>query len=124
MALPLPVASLIQDCNLGPVQVERRGVPIVNEYGGTDPAPETLISFDPIVWHTVNGRDLLQVSESDRTSEMLEVYTTARLFVADGDQAPDVLQIQGRRWRVVKVNNYDAQGDCFFSFAALEDRQL
>lgn len=123
MALPLPVASLISDCNLGPITVERRTSPIKNAFGGMDPSAAVNVIFDPITWHTLNGRDLLQVPEADRNTEIRQFYTVARLFVADGGQAADVVIDGGRRYRCIKVNNYDPQGAVFFTLAVLEDRQ-
>lgn len=123
MTLPIPVASLISDCNLGPLTVERRVPPVKNKYGGMDASPPVLITLDPVTWHTLNGRDLDQVPEADRNSEIRQFYTWERLHVADDGQAADVVLEGGRRYRCIKVNNYDPQGRVFFTLAVLEDPQ-
>jgi len=123
MSLPLPVASLVSDCNLGPLTVERRTPPTKTQYGDFVPSAPALIVFDPITWHTLNGRDLLQVPEADRTTEIREFYTLARLHVADDGFVPDVVLASGRRYRCIRVNDYDPQGEVYFTLAALENPQ-
>ena len=123
MSLPLPMASVIADCNLGPLTIERSGPPAKNAFGGMTPATPTNVVFDPIMWHTVTGRDLLQVPEADRAGEVREFYSVARLYVATDGQAPDVILQGGRRWRCIKAHSYDPQGGVYITFAVLEDPQ-
>ncbi len=123
MTLPLPVDCIIDDCNVGPLQVERRLPPVPNAYGGFDPSPAVAVTLNPVAAHNVDGRDLLQVPEADRTSEMVQFYTKVRLFVADGGQAPDVVTYRGRRFRIVRVQDYELQGGVYCSMGALEDLQ-
>lgn len=123
MTLPLPVADLIDDCNMGPLMVERKGQPTKNAHGGFDDAPVTLIRFNPIAAHNTSGRDLDQVPEADRNSELVTFQAKRRFFVADGGQAADVVRYQGRRFRVVAVMDYTLQGGVYIAHAALVDVQ-
>ena len=59
----------------------------------------------------------LQLPEADRTTETIEVYTRVRLYVAEGDRAPDVVRYQGARYRVTVANNFAAQGRVHFAMA-------
>ena len=123
MSLPLPVGCIIDDCNVGPLQVERRGPPVQNEFGGFDAAAPVVFSLNPVAAHNLDGRDLLQVPEADRNSETVQFYTKQRLHVADGGFAPDVVLYRGRRWRITRVQDYEIQGGVFCALGTLEDLQ-
>ena len=123
MTLPLPVGCLIDDCNIGPLSVERRTPPVQNPFGGFDAAAPVVFELNPVAAHTLNGRDLLQVPEADRNGEVVRFQTKVRLFVADGGQAPDVVTYRSRRWRIVNVSDYLLQGGVFIADGALEDLQ-
>lgn len=123
MSLPLPVDCLIDDCNVGPLQVERRTPPTQNQFGGFEAAAPVVFDLNPVAAHTLNGRDLLQVPEADRNGEVVRFQTKVRLFVADGGHAPDVVTYRGRRWRIVRVDDYLLQGGVFIADGALEDLQ-
>jgi hypothetical protein len=123
MSLPLAVDSLIDDFNLGPLNCTRRGVPTLDAYGEYDPAVNITVVFNPIAAHTAQGRDLLQVPEADRNTEITKFYTRERMFVADALQAADVMTYNGRDWRMVKVKNYATQGNVYIGWGALVEVQ-
>jgi len=123
MSLPLPVGCLIDECNVGPLPVERRLPPVQNDFGGFDASAPVAFDLNPVAAHTLAGRDLLQVPEADRNSEITRFQAKVRLFVADGGQAPDVVTYRGRRWRIVRVDDYLLQGGVFIADGALEDLQ-
>ena len=123
MSLPLQVGSLIDECNVGPLTLERRLAPTPNAFGGFDAQAPQILTLEPVAAHNLTGRDLDQLPEADRNSEIVEFYTKIRLFVADVGHAPDVVLYQGRRWRIVRVMDYDIQGDVYMSYGALEDLQ-
>ncbi len=116
---PLPVKSLIARFNVGPLTVARRVPPVQNVYGGYVEATGSQVTLDPVAAHNVEGRDLEQVPEADRNTEIVEFYTLVRLHVADGDQAADVVTYRDRDFRIVKVLDYDLQGETYISFGAL-----
>lgn len=122
--LPLPVASLVEDCSIpGGLTVFRAAQATQNKYGGWEAAAELAIPFDPISVHNLTGRDLDQVPEADRNSENIRVYTQQRMFVQDNNQAADIVEYQSRRWRVTQVLDYSIQGEVYVSTAVLEDVQ-
>lgn len=126
--LPLDVDSLVGDLDLtpqlGPLKVERRAAPTLNEFGEFVQGAATTLRISPWCAHTASGRTLLQVPEADRSTETTQFYVqNARLYVADGNRPPDVLLYQDRRWRVVTVNRYGAQGRVWFVLAVLQDTQ-
>jgi hypothetical protein len=124
MALPLPVACLIDDCQIaGGLNIRRAAPPAQNVYGGWDRQAYATIRISPIAVHNLTGRDLDQLPEADRNSEAIRVYTKVRLFVADGGQAADVVEYQGRLWRVTQVLDYSLQGAVYVSTATLQDVQ-
>ena len=133
MNLPLQVGRIINRFNVGPLTVTRRGVPTQNARGGYVPA--TLFTFfvSPVAAHTVDGRQLLQVPEADRNTEIVEFYARtssfpalqeAKFFVADGGNQADVLLYDGRLFRIVTVHNYNVQGGVHIAFGALQDVQF
>jgi hypothetical protein len=122
-SLPLPVGSVIDEFNVGPLTVERRVPPDKNQYGAFDAAVGNNIVIDPVAAHNLTGRDLNQVPEADRNSEVVQFYTKVRLFVADGGFAADIVTYQDRRFRIVRVRDFDPQGGIYCAFGALEDVQ-
>jgi len=124
MSLPLPVDSLIDDCALpGGLVIRRKGTPTQDVYGDWQPAAETSITFDPATAHNLTGRDLLQLPEADRNNEAIRVYTKDRLYVADAGFSADVVEYQGRDWRIIQVLDYAQQGGVYVSTATLIDVQ-
>ena len=124
MTFPLPVASLIDEFNVGPLTVERRSTPTQNVFGGQTPAVSEQVILDVVAAHNVTGRDLDQVPEADRNSEVVQFYTKVRLHVADGGRVADVItDYQSRRFRIIKLRDFDPQGGVFCAFGALEDVQ-
>lgn len=126
--LPLDSATLVASFDLtpqlGPLKVERRAAPALNEFGEfVSPAP-TILRVSPWVAHTAGGRALAQVPEADRSKETIEIYVqNFRLYVADNNRQPDVVHYDDRRWRVVVANRFAAQGRVHFALAVLLDTQ-
>jgi hypothetical protein len=126
--LPLDVDGLVDAFDLtdqlGSLVVERRVAPTRNSRGGMDQATATLLSIRPWSAHTVGGRQLLDVPEADRNKEVSAFYVqNVPLRVADDNYAADVVRYDSRRWRVVTVNRYGAQGRVWFCAAVLCDTQ-
>lgn len=123
--IPFEVASVIADLNMGPLTLERRAPPTKNEHGGFDPSPVQNIVLDPVSWHTVklDGRDLVQVPEADRNTELRQFYTVVETHVADENFIADIIVEGGRRYRVEKIHDYAVQGGVFITEARLEDPQ-
>lgn len=125
MSLPLPLDSgLIQEFNVGPLTLERRSAPVQNARGGFDDGTLTTLSLNPVAAHTVDGRDLLQVPEADRTNEVVAFYTTTPLRTSEASAAPDVITYRGRKFRAVRVMDYQLQGGVFITLATLLEGQL
>lgn len=121
MSLPLPVADLIDEFDVGPLTVERRVTPTQNAFGGYTDAVATQVILNPVAAHNVVGRDLEQVPEADRNTEIVQFYTKVRLFVADGGQVADIVTYNDRRFRIIKVRDFDLQGGIYCAFGALEE---
>lgn len=126
--LPLDVASLVEDFDLspvlGPLKIERRAAPSLNALGEQVSSAPTYLRVRPWTAHTASGRNLLQVPEADRNTEVIEVYVkNVRLYVADASREPDVVHYEGRRFRVTVVNRFAKQGNVYFALAVLLDEQ-
>ena len=122
--LPIPVWSLVDDCRIpGGLTVRRAAQPTQNEYGEYVSQPTTAVHIDPIAVHNLTGRDLEQLPEADRNREAIRVYTQVRLYVADGGNTADLVEYQGRVWRVTQVLDYSLQGRVYVSTATLQDLQ-
>jgi hypothetical protein len=126
--LPLDVSSLIDDFDLtpalGPLKIERRLAPVLDTFGEWVESAPTFIRVSPWTAHTASGRNLLQVPEADRNSEVIEVYVKrVPLYVADSSRSPDVVHYEGRRFRVVSCFRFAQQGGTYFALAVLLDTQ-
>lgn len=133
MNLPLHVGSIINRFNVGPLTMTRYGAPTKNARGAYESVTPFTFEVSPIAAHTVDGRQLLQVPEADRNSEIVEFYArtssfpaaqVAKFFVADGGNQADVLAYDGRLFRIVTAHNYDVQGGVHIAFGALQDKQF
>ena len=122
--LPLDVHSVIQEFNVGPLIAENFPTPAQNTFGGAvTGGVASQIELDPVAVHTVTGRDLQEVPEAYRTAEVIQLYTVVRLFVADGGRSSSVVTYRDRRFKAVRVQDYELQGVVFIIHAALEDVQ-
>jgi hypothetical protein len=117
----LSIPPLIESFNVGPLTVHRPAPPVQNDWGGYDEGVDVLVTVDPVSVHTLRGRDLWQVPEADRNREIIVLYTTARLYVADDGNVADRVDYQGHTYRVITVEDYDSNGGCYTARAALED---
>ncbi len=129
-----PVSSLVDDFDpgIGPLTVERRVAPTQNEFGGWDASPAITFQLSPVAAHNVSGRDLDQVPEADRNSEIVQFYARDGSFpagidvgfrVSDQGYGADVVLYEGRRYRIVTVRNFSPQGRVWCAMGALEDVQ-
>jgi len=132
MSLPIDVGSVVVDCNVGPLTVTRRTVPVQNSYGGFDPAASVLFLLAPVAAHVATGRDLEQVPEADRNRETVQFYARDASWpagqsigfrVADQGHAPDVITYNGRDYRFTTSQNYSTQGAVWCGLATLVDLQ-
>lgn len=132
MSLPLDVGNVVDEFNVGPLTIERRSDPIQNAFGGFDAGPPIVFEIEPVAAHVASGRDLDQVPEADRNSEIVQFYARDISFpagvdvgfrVADDGFAPDVVLYQGRRYRFTTSQDYSRNGAVWCGLATLEDRQ-
>lgn len=133
MGLPLAVGKVINRFNVGPLTMTRRSAPTKNARGGYEPVTPFTFEVTPIAAHTVDGRQLLQVPEADRNSEIMEFYArtssfpagqAGKFFVADGGNGADILSYNGRLFRIVTAHDYATQGGVHIAFGALQDVQF
>lgn len=113
------VAGLVDNFNVGPLTVHRPGLPTETEFGDFLPAVDATVQLNPVAVHTLSGRDLEQLPEADRNTETIQLYTRVRLFVADGGAIADVVEYQGRSFRVTQVQDNDPQGGVYIALAQL-----
>ena len=117
-SLPLDVAPLLDDLDMGPLFLHRYSPPTQDAYGTWTTAPPTVLTLSPVVVHTVSdARTLEQLPEADRQRETVQVYTKQELR-ADGN---DELLYAGRTWRVVSVHYLDQQGGVWIALAVSHD---
>lgn len=124
MTAPLAeVVALLDECNMGPLTIQRRPPKVQNDRGGFDTPPPVPVVVNPIVVHNVSGRDLSQVPEGDRNSEIIFSATKVPIRIADGGQGVDVLEYNGRTFRAVQVRDFGPAANVWCTFWALEDVQ-
>lgn len=134
MAVLDAVRSLVDTLNTGPVQIERQGDKVQDQYGGWQPGPITTFTVHPVSAHNATGRDLLQVPEADRNAEIVKLIAREGSFpsgvvggrgwrVADNGYQSDVAIYRGRRFRMISSRDFELQGAVWIGLAVLEDRQ-
>ena len=126
------VASLVDTLATQPVQIERQGNKTQNQYGAWEPGPIVTFTVRPVVVHNASPRDLLEVPEADRNSEIIKVIAREGSFpasqesgfrVADNGYQSDIVIYRGRRFRMVGSRDFVEQGNVWIGLASLEDRQ-
>lgn len=117
----LDVAEMLIEMNMGPLSLERALAPVQNARGAFEPVAPSVVIIDPVVTHTLEGRDLDQVPEANRTIEVRVFYATTRFYVADGGKDADVITFEGRKFRFFKVSNAESEAGVYFGRAVLED---
>lgn len=115
MSLPLDVAALVNEFNVGPLSLFRPGAATLNDFGETAEAAETEIPLDPVCAHTLSGRDLEQLPEADRQRESVQFY--ARVELRNRDR----IEYRGRSYRLTQAQDYQLQGACWIALGTLED---
>lgn len=118
------VAALVTMFNMGPLRVNRPGLPTRDAFGDAVDASPVEFDLNPVHVQTVTGRDLEQVPEADRHKETICLFTHDRLHVADDGEVADRIEYPrgcGRSYRVINVENYQPHGDVYMALAQLED---
>ncbi len=121
MSLPLPVASLIDLFDQGPVVITRALAGAINDYGEVTPGGTSSVTLDPVAIHVATGRDLEVLPEADRTRETIKIYSRVALYTTQGDYTADIVPYQGRVYRVVTSTNINTNGLVWVSLAQLVD---
>jgi hypothetical protein len=126
--LPLDVAPLVKDFDLtpqlGPLTVYRAAAPVLNTLGEFASSAVVTHKVRPWCAHTASGRQLMSLPEADRNQETTAFYVQGfPLRCADDSHVADILLYNDRRWRVIRVDRYAAQGRVWFALAQLEDTQ-
>lgn len=118
---PLEVDGLLNDFDVGPLNVTRRAAPTRDEHGEYPAASPSTVVLSPVAVCPPEPDQLLQVPEADRHRAVIGVYTRQRLHNNEGGFAADVVTWNGRPYRVVSVMDLEQQGEVFISMAVQED---
>lgn len=115
------VAALVHSMNVGPLTVQRANAPSQNANGGFVPAATSPVTVNPVAVHTAPMRELLRMPEADRNIETIQLYTLVRLYAAERDtgRTADLVEYQGRSYRVIRVDDYSANGGAWMAYAQL-----
>jgi hypothetical protein len=121
MSLPLPVASLIDLFDRGPITITRATAGAINAYGEVDSGVTSTVIIDVAAVHVLAGRDLDVLPEADRARESIKVYTREALYTSQGSRTADLVTYQGRLYRVITATDIDGNGAVWVSVAQLVD---
>ena len=121
MSLPLPVASLIDLFDRGPITVTREAAGAINAYGEVDPGAQSTVVVDVAAVHVLSGRDLEAMPEADRSRESIKIYTREALYTSQGSQTADLIAYQSRLYRVITATDIDGNGAVWVSVAQMID---
>lgn len=104
------------------VTLKRAARPVLDTVTGVFEPQAAVESDIDVTIHTLSGRDLVEVPEADRNTEMIQVYAIERLYVADdGATEADRLVWEGRTYRVTKVFDENVNGGVWMAYATLEE---
>ena len=81
MPLLSSIAGLVDNFNVGPLTVNRPGLPSQNARGAYVTAPPSTFALDPVAAVQASGRSLLSSPEADRNEGGVEFYAKVRLHV-------------------------------------------
>lgn len=115
------VALLIDMFNMGPLRMARYPAPTRNAFGDYVDGSPTITNIDPIHVQTATGHTLDSAPERDRRTEQIRIYTKTRLRSADESTGSDVLEYNGRAYRVDNSENLNPHGGVWISHASLKD---
>lgn len=117
--------ELIDEFDIGPLTADNFPTPVQNAFGGFDAGAPVQVQLTPVAAHNVTGKDLDQVPEADRNSEIVQFYTRGArsLYVADKGRAASVVSYRDGRYRIVRIRDFELQGNVWCAFGALEDVQ-
>lgn len=118
----IPAYLVLDVLNLGPLSIERRPVPVRDEFGRyIEQAPEIVVSPRHFI-HTADGVEYETLPEYAQDREIIEVYTTIDLIFEDLTHAPDVVPYKGRKYRVANIKEYINVGGICISLASMIPR--
>ncbi len=116
----MDLTAIISANNDGPLTVYRTAAPTQNEFGGFDAATPSEVTLDPVTVHALNGEDLEQLPEADRTSETIQIYAAQELYVAAEGHTADRVLYAGRTYRIIHLEPC-RHGGVWIAYAALEE---
>lgn len=133
MSLMDPIATLVDDFSVGPLIVDRRAAKAQNmSTGRFDIGALTTFTLNPVAAYPLTGRDLDQMPEAYRNSEVVQFVARDGSFpggivkgfrVSDKGKDPDVITYNGRRFVLVSAPDYSIQGKVLCATGVLEDLQ-
>lgn len=104
----------------GGLTLERRGVGTVNIYREVVPGAPSTIALDPVAVVPTTGRGAQRgVDEVQR--ETIDVYAVVELMPGTRTNVVDVLTYNGRRWSILRVQDYGAAGGAWIGSAELAE---
>lgn len=99
-------AGLILDGLSATVTVERGGGPVTYDKGRAVQPSQTSFTIEASI-QQAQGDDLDTLTEAERSSEAIKIYTTTKLQTVAGNAPADVVLWRDARWRVVRVTTFD-----------------
>jgi hypothetical protein len=117
----LEMASLIDEFNVGPLTITRRGIPTRNSYGEMVAAASAAVVLPVVAVHNASGKDRAMLPVAIRDNETIEVYSKVQIYSGNDGQASDQLSYLSRNWVCVQTLDYNLNGGVFISFFQLED---
>lgn len=113
----IDVSALVGDIPTTAVVIETFGAPAVNSRGEAPAGIPTETAADLVV-HPAEP-EMLDRYGLDSSTAAIAVYGTAALVGPGGSTRPSVIQYDGRRWEVQRVEDYLALGGISFGVAVL-----
>jgi hypothetical protein len=118
----IDVAPLVSEFNIGPLTLYRRAVNTLDSYGRHVPGAESTLSLTPVAAHPSDTRQINLLPEAMRASDPHTFYTRTAVYTADSGKVPDEIAYLGRRFRLMALADYQAQGGVWIAVGVAKDR--
>lgn len=120
--LPLEVAGLVNEFNIGPLTLTRFGVQTENNFGEYVEGATTAIEVDPIAAYSTPDNEAKLMPEGYRIAGLTTFVAQVELRTADSGAVPDTIAYRGRDWHLMKLVDHELGGAVWIAIGTAEER--
>lgn len=118
----LDVESLVDDFNVGPLTRYTFAVTTKDAYGRFVRGAESSSSLNPVAAYPSTERQINLLPEAMRAADPHTFVTRTAVATADSGKMPQEIAYLGRRYRLMALADYEAQGGVWIAVGVAIDR--